>query len=729
VVAQPQETRGQADVSLQGYYQGGQAQPATATTGLSGGFHYYFDKLGQIQGHAEPFYDRSGVRGGENYINWNGLAWQGFRWNFSGGDFRVSMRPPDPMQANLYFPELRLRGARLEMRTGTATVSIFTGQLTLLQGNRLPFVYQTPQRITGAAVDWKTSEKLKVRSTVARISTDLRALAEEPYFLSEKRRFRSSVQSVTSALWQPLKPLKLFGEAGFAAVPSVNGQPAPARVSGVGSAEYEAGRWLVRGQYQREGAAFMPLAGYFLGDRQGPSGEVRFQATRSVTLFGSAARMSNNIENLEDVPSLRSTSATAGISAQLPGRFFAIGNYSIIGLRFRLTKDEAPSNTENRLAMLSLMKPLGRHNLRFSWREMSLRTPGNPSRMRSLELEENATFRRFTVGGGTRVDSRLGADPLSTYYFRGNFQVHINRLSAYAFGEIGRDRLNQTLFVANQMSTTVIGISSPINRDWTFSAELVRNSLKSELNQTNLFLLSTQGVPLTAVMDGLNRWNVFFRMSRTFRWGQGLPARMDSRGLDQIYPVLGSVEGVVREVGLQDGAPAAGVPVSLDGVRTEVTDQNGCYRFADVPQGEHVVQLPPRELPAEFDPASAVERRVTVAARRASRVDFDVVKLSSVTGKIVSPTGVAVSDIVIRLAGGSRYTTPDTDGSFAFYNLPRGIYEAVVDVSTLPADCRPTTPLRMRFMLERDAPPPDLLFAIERVAEIKKVRQVLLTSR
>jgi hypothetical protein len=724
-----QETRGQADIALQGYYQGGNSQPELATTGLAAGFQYYFDKAGQLQGHFEPNYDQSGVRSGENYLSWSGLPWQGFRWNFSGGDYRLSMRPSNMMQANLCMPELRLRGARVEMLMGAATISFFTGRLMVLQGNRLPFMYHTPQRVTGATFAWKKSDKLQVQSTLARIATDLRRLAEESFFLPEGRRFGSSVQSVTNSLWQPVKPLKFFGEASFSATPPPDGRPAPARFSGVGSAEYEAGRWQVRGQYQRENATFMPLAGYFLGDRQGPSGDARFQVTQRLTLFGSAARMSNNIERFEDVPSLRSTSATAGLSVQLPGRFFALGNYSVIGLRSRLNRESEISNTENRLAMLSLMKPAGRHNLRFSYRELSLRTPVNPGRMRSLEFEDNATFRRFTVGGGTRVDSRLGPDPTTTYYFRGNFQVHLSRLSAYAFGEMGRDRLNQTLFVANQMRTTVMGISSPINRHWALSAEIVRNTLSSELNPANVFLLATQGAPLSAVMDGLNRWNVFFRVSRTLRWGRALPPRLDGRGLDQLYPVLGAVEGFVREAGSQSGAPVAGVPVSLDGIRTEMTDQEGRYRFADVPQGQHAVQLPPRELPAEFDPAAAAERRVVVAARRTSRADLDVVRLCSVAGKIVSPLGAAVSGIVIRLEGRGRYTTPDEEGNFAFHNLPRGTYEAVVDVSTLPQDCRSTTATRVKFELDREGLPPEILFGIEQVQEIKPVRQVILTSR
>jgi hypothetical protein len=47
---------------------------------------------------------------------------------------------------------------------------------------------------------------------------------------------------------------------------------------------------------------------------------------------------------------------------------------------------------------------------------------------------------------------------------------------------------------------------------------------------------------------------------------------------------------------------------------------------------------------------------------------------------------VKPEDFVIRLLPGERYTTPDADGKYGFYNLKEGDYEIVFDESLLPED-------------------------------------------
>jgi hypothetical protein len=47
---------------------------------------------------------------------------------------------------------------------------------------------------------------------------------------------------------------------------------------------------------------------------------------------------------------------------------------------------------------------------------------------------------------------------------------------------------------------------------------------------------------------------------------------------------------------------------------------------------------------------------------------------------------VQPDSIVIRLSGTDRYTTPNSDGSFGFYNLHEGEYTVTLDSETLPDD-------------------------------------------
>jgi hypothetical protein len=129
--------------------------------------------------------------------------------------------------------------------------------------------------------------------------------------------------------------------------------------------------------------------------------------------------------------------------------------------------------------------------------------------------------------------------------------------------------------------------------------------------------------------------------------------------------------------------PAEGIPVSIDG-RTVTTDALGRFVFSEVPEGAHKVELAFRELPAEFDPGQNTRNTVLVRPGKLSRADFDVVRLGLIQGKITAPQDVPVDDVVVRLSPGGRYTTPNLEGNFYFYNLREGEYEVAVDKNTLP---------------------------------------------
>jgi hypothetical protein len=236
-------------------------------------------------------------------------------------------------------------------------------------------------------------------------------------------------------------------------------------------------------------------------------------------------------------------------------------------------------------------------------------------------------------------------------------------------------------------------------------------------------------MPLWAILDAMNRWTVYFRLSRNFRWGQPLPRQYQNAAIDELYPVMGVIEGWVLEDTASGPAPAAGIPVALDGSRTELTDAEGRFRFADVPQGRHVVALPPRELPAEFDAASAPEVPVQVIPRRTVRAEFRIIRLASVFGKFVSARETPFTSIIVRLAGTARYTTPDEEGNFAFYNLPSGDYELAVDLSAMPRPYRLSTPERIPVRVRSGEETPPVLIGIEEVPVKPAVREVQVNVR
>jgi len=191
-------------------------------------------------------------------------------------------------------------------------------------------------------------------------------------------------------------------------------------------------------------------------------------------------------------------------------------------------------------------------------------------------------------------------------------------------------------------------------------------------------------------------------------------------------PLVGSVQGYVMEEMLSGTRPAVGVPVSLDGYRTAVTDASGRYGLFQVPEGPHQVGLNMDQLPADYEPGPAMKERVAVEPSAISRADFRVIRLTSIAGKVVAPKDVQVENLVIRLAGTNRYTTPEQDGSFAFYNLREGPYEMVFDEQTLPEGFALASPARAQALASSANPPAPIKFELKaKPPQEKPVREIL----
>jgi hypothetical protein len=652
----------------------------------------------------------------------------GLRWNLTGGDFRLLLKPAGQPIGNLFYPEIRLRGVQVEAVAGSTSWSIYSGSLQIMQGARLPFTLRTPQALTGGSVTWKREELLEIQSSLILVSTDTAKLAEQSYLLPEGRTFASSLQGRVNATWRPGKQLRLSSELALssAQVPQA-ARPIPTSpLSMTSSAEWNTTRLSLRGSYIRQGAAYMPLAGYFLGDRKGPFAEVRYKAHRRIDLYSSGTITESNVDSNPAVATMQARSGNAGVSLELPMRLNVNAQLSSMDFTTRLPGQTHDVSSRNRQTYLSVSRSFQHHNLRFGYRDLNLRTTPMPARQRSGEVEEMVSFQRWSAGGSVRYDSSYSTARRSSLYFRGNLQAGFRRLSAYAYTELGRDLANQSVFITSQTRSSGAGLSTPLGNKWLLSAEMMRTSLNNALNEQSAFLLAANGAPVSMAFPGMDRWNVLIRVSKTFHWGGAGPqSSLYGRTTDQLYPVMGAIEGFVRESGI-DAIPVANVPVQLDNNRTEATDQNGRFRFTDVAQGPHSVQLPPRQLPAEFDPTSSKALTVSVQARRTTRADLSLVRLGSLSGKIVAPSGTPLEDIIIHIAGSRRYTSPDPDGNFTIYNLPQGRYHVTLDAETLPADHRITTAGSVSVTLKSGQPHDVILFGIARVEVIKPVRRINL---
>jgi hypothetical protein len=234
-----------------------------------------------------------------------------------------------------------------------------------------------------------------------------------------------------------------------------------------------------------------------------------------------------------------------------------------------------------------------------------------------------------------------------------------------------------------------------------------------------------QGVFIPGTLAALNQWSTYFRMTRRLHWGKaGSLVDLSRYSLNQA-PLKGTVEGFVMERLATGNRPADGVPVIIDHGNMVSTDADGRFRFTNVAEGPHKVELVLVELPAEFDPGKNTADTVVVYPSRLSRTDFDVIRLASIQGKLTGPKDVALDNIVIRMSPGDRYTTPDTEGNFYFYNMREGIYALAVDVKTLPEFASMNQPDRVSVAVHLDGQLETVSFGFQIHRPEKPVRKVL----
>jgi hypothetical protein len=340
------------------------------------------------------------------------------------------------------------------------------------------------------------------------------------------------------------------------------------------------------------------------------------------------------------------------------------------------------SNNQQETAILT--RTFARHNLRFMAREYRQTSRLSSQRQRSGEIDDTFHIRRLTLGAGVRLQRLLTREPRTSVFYRGSAQFSIRRFSAYGNFETGNDLQNKTLFATNTVNTTVIGASMTVGKNWEFQCEAYRNNLVTELNPESIFVLQGQGVFIPGTLEALNQWSMYLRISRTFHWGKaGALDDLTQYAVARV-PLKGSLDGFVMERLIEGNRPAEGVPVSLDQSRTVITNAEGRFHFSEVPEGAHNVALALRELPAEFDPGPIKERTVAVYPSKLARGDLDIVRLAFIQGKVTGPPDVPVENIVIRITATDRYTTPDSEGNFYFYNLREGDYNLALDDKTLP---------------------------------------------
>ena len=722
------QQRGEATVATQGYYLGGNSRELTDVSGTAFGFRDFIPNFGLLSGNLEAYGNTGRLRSGDNFLELSGVRWGGRRWSFTGGDYRMPASVLDLPLTNIFYPEIAARGFKLESSNQTQGLVLFYGTETLLEGPRVPFRIAAPQRVFGARLQQKIGGRLRLGVRFLHLTRTGGNPDDEQLLLFRTGDFDRVDSLAFQSLYSLRKNLRLYAEAAVSATgedrSSPNVRPAPGSL--LAGATWETVRFTARANYTRQGVSYLPLAGYFQGDRQGPFGELRYRPVQRLEVFGSASQYRNNLERNGDLPSFRSVTTSAGISVSLPWKFSAIGQLSMVQFSSSVPYTAEVRDSRNRQINAVLARPIGRHTVRLTLRDLRLAANGRLENQKSWEAEDMTHFRRFSLGAAARVQRLAGPEPKTTVFFRGNAQAHFGRFTAAAYVENGNDLLNRTVFAVNSFDTIDLSVTAQLARAWDLQFETFRNRLTADLNPEYVFLVGSQGIGVSSSLFGFNQWSYYFRLSKRITWGGGLPRENLERYTAEQIPLVGEIVGFVGEQTLDGARRVEGIPVTLDQSRTALSGPDGRYQFSEVPEGIHRVSLA-RELPAEFDPGPAREAEVRVVPRRIARVDLNVIRLLSLPGVISTPESMAQADrenILIRLLPTDRYTTPDVEGQFAFYNLREGDYEVVVDEQSLPPNFVLSGPARIPVTLRHSFEPQPVHFEMKRRREEIPVRKI-----
>jgi hypothetical protein len=682
------ERRGSGDlsVSYQSYYN--RVNGAAVANVHGGGFllRHFFPRSGLLTLQLEPLANAGNFALGENYLQWTGLPWLNRHWDFSAGDFRAATALVDAPFPNLSLPELSLRGGRATARSGGWSLSLFGGAETLSQGNRVPFRTRVPQNAVGVQFARNPEDRVQFGLGFLRLSSSPQRVAEERLFFPTNRQFTASDTLTTQARVRLTRSLDWFSEAGWSSVSELGRATRRSEWSFVAGPALHTSHVSIRANYLSQGTGYMPVLGYYLGDRRGSNVDGLW-TIGPVSLHGNWVQSRNNRERNSLVPNFYSRQGGGGVQLRLPARFFVSGSMS--NLVFESDSPEAEfQRNDNRQFLLMISRPVYRHNLHASWQRLDSRLLDRRQRLEFLEVEDNYAWRRLSAGAAVRWQRFTDEQERNSLFIRTSGQYQLRNLSVYGYWEHGKDLESSTLFSTQIASTSVIGMSWAAPGELNVRMEAFRNQLNTVLSSENLFVLGSRGIAPDSLLSRSDDWSLFLRISRQLSWGEPFALRSDT-GAQPEAPLLGTLAGYVKVNTMAGPLGAKDIWVLTDTGQAARTDENGYFQIPEVPQGARFARLDLDRLPADLDPPADGRFPVEIRSGQLSRLDLEVEPLSMVQGTVLETAGEpAVEGIIVRLLPDNLRTTTDSLGRFGFYNLREGDYEVQVEESSLPPSTR-----------------------------------------
>ncbi len=165
--------------------------------------------------------------------------------------------------------------------------------------------------------------------------------------------------------------------------------------------------------------------------------------------------------------------------------------------------------------------------------------------------------------------------------------------------------------------------------------------------------------------------------------------------------------------------------ILLDDYRTVSSDFFGRYRFEDVPTGVHRVSIDPRHLPVDFADGDYSAETASVELHRTARADFSIRAAAVIEGHVEALKGVRLSEVVVRVEPGGRYTFVDDQGVFRMEGVPEGDYQVRVDTA---GTAESIAPVAVQTVALRAEEPASFRFELTRALKELPIRSLPVGS-
>lgn len=167
----------------------------------------------------------------------------------------------------------------------------------------------------------------------------------------------------------------------------------------------------------------------------------------------------------------------------------------------------------------------------------------------------------------------------------------------------------------------------------------------------------------------------------------------------------------------QTGKPVKQTMIKI-GEYKALTNEKGEYDVPDIPAGSYSVKIDQEALSADYR-SETKEQRVTLTGRSRQRLDFRVVPLRAIMGRVFADkngngrpdSGEGIPRVVLRL--GDAATATAEDGTFAFYNVDPGPHRIEIDTAKLPTGYVLMSSVVVDVNLAADGTAPEVVFQIE----------------